>query len=96
MQTTSAVEAMIARRVARGNRLDESRALLADLLRTHQGYNLQSALVYNGFATERQAQSFFEELPRPIGWDDMGSSAKDLWEDRHMLSLATQLERAAA
>jgi hypothetical protein len=55
---TGTTEALIARRTARGYRADESRVLLADLLRSLRGDNLAQALVYEGFATERQAYSF--------------------------------------
>lgn len=46
---------MFARRVRFGANKAESRALLADLLAAHEGDNLAHALVYQSFATERQA-----------------------------------------
>lgn len=43
------IERMIARRVKGGGNEQESRALLADLMRNHEGDNLDHALTYNGF-----------------------------------------------
>jgi hypothetical protein len=43
------------RRASKGNRLDESIALLNELLEDHEGTNLAYALVYHSFATERKA-----------------------------------------
>jgi hypothetical protein len=30
---------------------------------------------------------------RPINWDEMGSSAKDLWEERHLRAMRGQSRR---
>lgn len=30
----------------------------------------------------------YAKIERPINWDDMGSSAKDLWEERQLRSIA--------
>ena len=49
---------MITRRVSKGSSAEESQTMLAELIRNHTGDNLVSALVHNGFATERQAQKF--------------------------------------
>jgi hypothetical protein len=49
---------LIDRRSAKGYNEAESRAMLADLIAKHDGDNLVAALVYNGFATEAQAQRF--------------------------------------
>ena len=43
------IERMVARRVKGGGNEQDSRALLADLLRQHTGDNLDHALAYNGF-----------------------------------------------
>ena len=52
-------EAMIARRVRVGGfAASRSRRLLSELIAAHDGYNLASALVWWGFATERQALRF--------------------------------------
>ena len=56
------MEKLIARRVAKGNRADESRALLAELIRNYEGTSLALALCYEGFATERAAYRFIEQL----------------------------------
>ena len=55
------MEKLIARRVAKGNRADESRALLAELIRNYEGTSLALALCYEGFATERAAYRFIEQ-----------------------------------
>lgn len=49
---------MIARRTNKGFNPAESRALLADITRSHTGDNLAFALVYNEFATAAQAAKF--------------------------------------
>lgn len=50
---------MIARRVRVGGfAASRSRRLLSELIAAHDGYNLASALVWWGFATERQALRF--------------------------------------
>lgn len=54
-------DSLIARRVRKGNRRDESEGLLQILLQRHSGDNLVHALVYEGFATERQAEAFVAE-----------------------------------
>lgn len=51
-------ELLVSRRVQKGNRRDESETLLQVLLQRHNGDNLIHALVYEGFATERQAARF--------------------------------------
>lgn len=51
----SQADALVARRASKGHRADESAALLAELLAAHDGENLAHALVFHGFATERQA-----------------------------------------
>lgn len=51
-------ESFVLRRVRKGNRRDESETLLNELLQHHDGDNLVHALVYEGFATERQAAAF--------------------------------------
>jgi hypothetical protein len=59
--STSAVteEAMIARRSRVGGYAPgKSRRLLSELKAAHDGVNLASALVWWGFATERQALRF--------------------------------------
>ena len=57
--TTVTPEAMIARRVRVGGfAASRSRRLLSELIAAHDGDNLASALVYWGFATERQALRF--------------------------------------
>lgn len=83
---------LIARQVKAGTNPEDSRAALARILRDHTGHNLAFALVHEGFATERQAYAFLDSIPRPLGWSDMGSSAKDLWEDRYMADLAHRVE----
>lgn len=83
---------MLDRRTAKGANLAESRSLLADLLRSHQGHNLAAALVHQDFATETQAEAFLTEN-RPGNWDDLGSSARDLYQERIFGSMARQLER---
>lgn len=52
------VDTMIRRRVQRGANEAQSRELLDSLLASHAGDNLAAALVYEGFATERQAYTF--------------------------------------
>lgn len=49
---------MIARRVSKGFNKVESIAMLAELIKSHDGDNLATALVYNEFATEKQAYKF--------------------------------------
>lgn len=33
---------------------------------------------------------------RPINWDELGSSAKDLWEERHLRDMRKATARAAS
>lgn len=49
---------MISRRVNKGFNKLESITLLAELTKSHDGDNLATALVYNEFATEKQAYKF--------------------------------------
>lgn len=49
---------MIARRTSKGFNAAESTALLAKITRSHSGDNLTTALVYNEFATAKQAARF--------------------------------------
>ena len=58
MTNTAAAAKLIARRVSKGHNAAESTAMLDDLIARHDGDNLVTALVYNGFATERTAQRF--------------------------------------
>lgn len=58
--TTATVESMIARRGRQGHTDAVSRKVLNALLAAHDGDNLVCALVYEGFATERQAAKFAE------------------------------------
>lgn len=51
-------DALVARRVSKGNAEDQSRRLLRDVLERHKGANLVNALVYNNFATEKAAAAF--------------------------------------
>lgn len=53
---------MLARRVSKGFNKGESIATLAELVQSHAGDNLASALVYEQFATEKQAYNFVESL----------------------------------
>ena len=59
---TDATAALIARRVRKGYNAAESEALLRDLIRSHSGDNLEAALVYQDFATERGAARFVASL----------------------------------
>jgi hypothetical protein len=54
----NAKDRMITRRINKGFNAAESRALLAEIVRSHTGDNLASALVYNEFATAAQAAKF--------------------------------------
>lgn len=54
----ASTEPLITRAVSKGANPAEARRLLADLVARHSGDNLASALVYKGFATERQALQF--------------------------------------
>lgn len=49
---------MIARRASKGYSANESRTMLAELIRSHSGDNLATALVYNEFATATRAAKF--------------------------------------
>ncbi|MGC4174323.1 hypothetical protein [Demequina sp.] len=69
--TVPTSETLIARRVARGANEEESRLLLHELIAAHFGDNLASALVYQDFATEAQAQAFVEVLAAPVTRDPM-------------------------
>lgn len=64
MPITVTSQTMIDRRVAGGANREESQYLLAELLEAHTGTNLVSALVYQGFATEKQAAKFASEYER--------------------------------
>jgi hypothetical protein len=89
------LDAMVARSIKGGGTEQEARAALARILTDHSGHNLAFALVHEGFATENKAYAFLDSIPRPLGWADMGSSAKDLWEDRHMRDLAHRVAQSA-
>jgi hypothetical protein len=52
------MEKLIARRTSKGYNTNESRALLDEIIGSHAGDNLITALVYNEFATEGQAVKF--------------------------------------
>lgn len=58
-------DTMVFNRVNKGNNEAESRRLLNELRRSHSGDNLVHALVYNGFATEKQAEKFVALLSPP-------------------------------
>ena len=60
MMSSDAHAELIGRRVAKGNDRDGSTSLLAELLAAHSGENLVTALVYQGFASERAARSFVD------------------------------------
>lgn len=49
---------MIARRVKNGGNAAQSAAVLENLHKAHEGWNLVTALVYNGFATEMMAMRY--------------------------------------
>lgn len=49
---------MIARRVSKGANTAQSATVLDSLIKAHEGWNLVTALVYNGFATEKMAMRF--------------------------------------
>lgn len=53
-------EALIQRRVNKGFGRGDSEQLLSELCAAHSGDNLVHALVYNEFATQRQAERFVE------------------------------------
>jgi hypothetical protein len=58
MSTAQRIGELIVHRTRKGNNPIQSADLLADLLERHTGNNLAAALVYNGFATEKDAQRF--------------------------------------
>lgn len=58
-------DTMVFTRVNKGHNEAESRRLLNELRRSHSGDNLVHALVYNGFATEKQATKFVAMLSSP-------------------------------
>lgn len=89
------LDAMVARSIKGGGTEQDARTALARILRDHTGHNLAFALVHEGFATETKAYAFLDSIPRPLGWADMGSSAKDMWEDRHMRDLAHRVAQPA-
>jgi hypothetical protein len=62
VRATQAARKAIARRVAKGNRVDESATLLAELTDTLSGDSLAAALVYQGFATARTADAVVAAL----------------------------------
>lgn len=49
---------MIARRTSKGYNAAESATLLAELIASHAGDNLATALTYNEFATQAQAAKY--------------------------------------
>jgi len=51
-------QTLIDRRVAGGANHEESQHLLAELVRSHSGDNLTSALIHQGFATATQAEQY--------------------------------------
>ncbi len=57
-----AIEKAITRYVRNGGNADAGRALLASDMRSFTPKNLPCALVYNGFATVRSAESMAEAL----------------------------------
>lgn len=60
---TEAEECMVDRRVRKGNDRAESEALLEKVIAAHSVHdNLVYALVYHGFATEKQAEWFATEV----------------------------------
>lgn len=57
------LEALVARRVRGGGNHTDSAALLAELIAAHEGINLESALLYHGFAaTPRIAEKVVASL----------------------------------
>lgn len=60
----SITDRMIARRVSKGHREDESRALLEELTAALTGNNLASALFYQGFATPTKADWYATAVAR--------------------------------
>lgn len=52
------ISKMIERRVSKGNRLEDSQKLFAELVALHTGDSLVHALVYESYATEKQAERF--------------------------------------
>lgn len=56
------MEKLIARRVSKGFNATESANMLAELIEAHEGDNLEFALVYNEFATDRGAAKFVAQL----------------------------------
>ncbi len=51
-------QTLIDRRVAGGANREESQHLLAELVHSHSGDNLASALIHQGFATDTQAAKY--------------------------------------
>lgn len=49
---------MVERRASKGHNFDQSMELLLELCNAHSGNNLATALVYDGYATEKQASRF--------------------------------------
>ena len=49
---------LIARRTRKGHNVTDSAKMLSELTAAHTGDNLVAALVYEGFATEAQAEQF--------------------------------------
>jgi len=62
MTTDQLIEKMIARRAKHHGHEDKQQALFNELCQAHDGDNLAAALVYLGFATERQAYRYLESL----------------------------------
>ena len=58
------MEKLIARRVKLGNNEAQSVQLLAELIEAHEGDNLEYALVYEGFATDKGAAKFVATLSK--------------------------------
>lgn len=58
-------DTMVFNRANKGHNETESRRLLNELRQSHSGDNLVHALVYNGFATEKQATKFVAMLSSP-------------------------------
>lgn len=56
------ISKMIERRVSKGNRRDDSQKLFAELVALHAGDSLVHALVYESYATEKQAERFVTAL----------------------------------
>lgn len=62
MTKTPTATSMIARAVAKGQNETRANELLSAILIEHTGCNLAYALVWWGFANERQAQAFADAV----------------------------------